>query len=70
MLITYVYAPETNRYTPLRCPGRPAIEITRYVDTHEGTGAVGVGGELCGGSGTPRQVLDVLTTASSGCLLL
>ncbi|KAI0797225.1 hypothetical protein BC629DRAFT_1286002 [Irpex lacteus] len=27
------------------CPGRPAIEITRYVDTHEGTGAVKLSSE-------------------------
>ncbi|KAI0685763.1 hypothetical protein BC835DRAFT_1289481 [Cytidiella melzeri] len=27
------------------CPGRPAVEITRYVDTTEGTGAVKVPSE-------------------------
>ena len=46
VLIVYAHVADAPIDTCLfRCPGRPAIEITRYVDTHEGTGAVKLSSE-------------------------
>ncbi len=42
VLIVYAHVSDARLS---RCPGRPAIEITRYVDTHEGTGAVKLSSE-------------------------
>lgn len=42
VLIVYAHVSDARLF---RCPGRPAIEITRYVDTHEGTGAVKLSSE-------------------------
>jgi hypothetical protein len=47
--------------TRLRCPGRPAVEITRYVDTDVSTGAVKVPPESrCVVASEPGETVTLL----------